>query len=137
MGRVVNEDCPIIPNEVFRLRYGDNEKDYWIVAPTHDSIVSFPDPRYNHLRYNDTEEQTVNMLFLPLVVLDKLEEGGIPITMRESITEHEYELYNEHIAKTAMNVVEVEEVIDPVEAEVQKAHEHLDEEINYYLKEWE
>lgn len=136
-----HEKCPIEPDKAIRYVFGPDEDDYLLIAPSHDSIVMFPDPKYNHVRYFDMDEGEMRMVWLPPEVLADLFDAGIPHTKRDSISECEYEAYLEFTGKLAMHEVEIEplalEAGDPIEAEVQKAHQHIDAELDYYLKEWE
>jgi hypothetical protein len=135
------KECPIEPDKIVKLNIAGTEL---IIAPSHDSIQLFPDSRYSYLRYYDTPEGQIRMVWLPQDVLADLFDMGIPHTVRESITESEYEGYQTYLSRLSMRDVEVEEVEeplalpagDPIDAEVQKAHEHLDDEIAYYFKEW-
>lgn len=145
-----HKDCPVVPNDVIRLRYGETDDDVLHVAATHDSVQMFPDPRYNYLRYYDVDDRNIIAVFLAQNVLAELVEGGIPLCIRNSITEGEVEVYEHHIGKLAtaaagmMNCIDLEEATDaplelmpgdPIDAEVQKATAHLDEELRYYLGE--
>lgn len=139
-----HEKCPIEPDTAIRYVFGPDEDDYLLIAPSHDSIVVFPDSRYNHVRYYDAEEGQMRMVWLPPEVLADLFDSGIPHTKRDSISECEYDGYLASIGRLAMDGVEIVEVEqlalpvgDPIEAEMQKAHEHFDTELDYYLREWE
>jgi len=136
------KECPIEPDNAVRYFYGEDEDDYLLIAPSHDSINIFPDSKYNHLRYYDADEGQMRTVWLPAHVLADLHDMGIPHTKRDSITECEYEAYQSYLGRLAGNVVEVEEVEqlalppgDPIDAEVQRATQNLDAEINYYLGE--
>ena len=139
------KECPIIPDMAIHVKYGDDEDNYLLVAPSHDTIQLFPDSRYNHLKYFDPAEGGLRPIWLPAHVLADLHDMGIPHTRRESITECEYEAYQTYMGRLAGHVVEVEEVGqlalpagDPIDAEVQKASQNLDAEIEFYLgHEWE
>lgn len=133
------KECPIEPDKAIRFRYGDDEDDYLLIAPSHDSIVVFPDSKYNHVRYYDADEGQMRMVWLPAEVLADLFDSGIPHTKRESISQCEYEGYLASIGRAALSGVEQLALPpgDPIEAEVQKAHDHFDAELDYYLKEWE
>lgn len=134
------KECPIEPDKIVRINIGGDEL---IVAPSHDSIQLFPDSRYSYLRYFDTPEGEIRMVWLPQHVLADLFDMGIPHTIRESITESEYEGYQTYISRLAMREVEVEEVPeplalppgDPIDAEVQKAMQQFDKEWEYYRDE--
>ena len=129
-----HEKCPIEPDEALRFTYGPEEDDYLLIAASHDSIIMFPDSKYNHLRYYDYEEGAMRMVFLPPEALADLYDAGIPHTKRNSISQCEYEGWQDYMGRVAMNEVE----IDPIDAEVQKAHQTLDAELDYYLHhEWE
>lgn len=137
----MSENCPIEPDKAIRYVFGPDEDDYLLIAPSHDSIVMFPDPKYNHLRYFDAEEEAMRMVWLPAEALADLYDAGIPHTKRNSISQCEYEGYQSFLGAAALQGVEIEplalEAGDPIDAEVQKAHEHIDAELDYYLKEWE
>lgn len=122
------KECPIVPTEAINLRYGEGEEDYLAVSATHDSIQMFPDPRYTYLRYWNHLTNEMQACFLSEDVMADLADGGIPVTIRESITELEHNLYENHIGKIlAAQVVEVEEVPEY----------HLeDSEINFFMEEW-
>lgn len=134
------KECPIEADKIVKLNIGAEEL---IIAPSHDSIQLFPDSRYSYLRYFDTPEGEIRMVWLPQDVLADLFDMGIPHTIRESITESEYEGYQTYLSRLAMREVEVEEVPeplaleagDPIDAEVQKATQSLDAELDYYLGE--
>lgn len=121
-------ECPIVPTTAINLRYGESENDYLAVSATHDSIQMFPDPRYTYLRYWNHLTNEMQACFLSEDVMADLADGGIPVTIRESITELEHNLYENHIGKIlAAQVVEVEEVPEY----------HLeDSEINFFMEEW-
>lgn len=141
-----HKECPIIPNNAIRLNYGEDEDDNLMVAASHDSIQMFPDPRYTHLRYWDHRDQSLKAVWLAQEVLADLMDAGIPITIRESITESEYECFEHYLGQISTaaiaEIIDIDEAPlelmpgDPIEAEVQKAHEHLEAELNYFLKEW-
>lgn len=121
-----HRDCPIVPNDVVRLRYGEGEDDNIVVAPSHDAIQMFPDPRYTHLRYWDHTDGQMKAVWLNDQVMADLADAGIPITIRESITDTEHELYERYVGQIALaTAIEV----DPVANEVA----HLDAEIDYYF----
>ena len=123
-------ECPIVPNFTIRLRFGEAEDEVLYVAPSHDNIQVFPDSRYNYLRYYDDQTREAKAIFLAHNVLADLVDGGIPVCKRESITEGEVEIYEHHLGKLAIRAAN-----DPIEAEVQAATAHLDEELKYYLGE--
>ncbi len=129
------KECPIEPDNAIRYHYGEGEDDYLLIAPSHDSIVIFPDSKYNHLRFYDADEGHMRTVWLPAHVLADLHDMGIPHTKRESITECEYEAYQQFLGRLAGHTVEVEPLAlppgDPIDAEVQKAHDHLDAEWRY------
>lgn len=132
------KECPIEPDKIVKVNIGGMEL---IVAPSHDSIQLFPDSRFSYLRYFDTPEGEIRMVWLPQDVLADLYDMGIPHTIRESITESEYEGYQTYLSRLSLRDVEVvEEPLalppgDPIDAEVQRATQNLDAEINYYLGE--
>lgn len=138
-----HKPCPIVPSDVIRLRYGEDDDDVLHVAATHDSVQMFPDPRYNYLRYYDVDDRNIIAVFLAQNVLAELVEGGIPLCIRNSITEGEVEVYEHHlgrIATTAVGMLAPDAPLelmpgDPIDAEVQKATAHLDDELRYYLGE--
>lgn len=141
-----HKECPVVPNNIIRLRYGEGEDEALHVAATHDSVQMFPDPRYNYLRYYDTDTKNIIAVFLGQNVLADLVENGIPLSIRESITEGEVETYEHHIGKVAAAgmamIAPVDEPLalgpgDPIDAEVQKAHEHFDAELSWFMGEWE
>ena len=121
-------ECPIVPTEAINLRYGEGEEDYLAVSATHDSIQMFPDPRYTYLRYWNHITNEMQACFLAEEVMADLADGGIPVTIRDSITELEHNLYENHVGRIlAAQVVEVEEVPETL----------TDAEIDYYLNhEW-
>lgn len=138
-------ECPITPDNAVRYHYGEGEDEYLLIAPSHDSIQMFPDSRYNHLRYYDADDRQMRMVWLPAEVLADLYDAGIPHTKRESITECEYEGFVTFLGRvSASSALELETVEplalgagDPIDTEVQKAREHLDDEIDFYLyHEW-
>lgn len=130
----MSENCPIVPNEAIRFNFGESEEESFIVAASHDSVQMFSDPRYTHLRYFDGQEGELRILWLPEEVIAQLVEMGIPVTIRESITETEHECYQTYLGKVSTaQIVE----IDPIESEVERAHQHFDAELDYFLKEWE
>lgn len=122
------KEFPIIPNEVLKLTFGDEEDEYLLVCASHDSIQAFGDSQYDHLRYYEPEEGQLKAIWLSSEILTRLIEAGIPVTPRESITEGEYECYQKYLARVAMSCVEVEEV-----PEVQLT----DAEIDWFWKELE
>lgn len=133
------KECPIVPDKIVKLNIAGTEL---IIAPSHDSIQLFPDSRLSYLRYFDTSEGQIRMVWLPQDVLADLFDMGIPHTIRESITESEYEGYQTYLGRLSLRDMEVEEVEplalppgDPIDAEVQRATQNLDAEINYYLGE--
>lgn len=128
----MNEDCPIVPSEAIRFSFGDEQE--FLVAASHDSIQVFPDPKYTHLRYFDSQEGELRILWLPEEVLTQLIEMGIPVTVRESITEVEHSCYERYLGQVSMAAI-VE--VDPIEAEMERVHEHFDAELDYFLKELE
>lgn len=128
----MSENCPIVPNEAIRFSFGE-EQDF-IVAASHDSVQMFPDPKYTHLRYFDGQEGELRILWLPEEVIEQLVEMGIPVTIRESITEAEHGCYEKYLGQVSMaEIVE----IDPIEQEMERTHQHFDAELDYFLKEWE
>ena len=67
--------------------------EYNISAAT-DTVVSFYETKYDHLRYLDQEKECITLEFLPHNVLACMVEYGIPLTHRRStIMECEYEEY--------------------------------------------
>lgn len=137
------KECPIVPDNAVRYFYGEDEDDYLLIAPSHDSINIFPDSKYNHLRYYDGDEEQMRCVFLPAHVLADLHDMGIPHTRRDSITQCEYIAYQEYLGRLAGHTVAVEEVEeplalppgDPIDAEVQKAHDSFDQAWNYFRDE--
>lgn len=126
-----------MPTEAVRVNLDpDDEDNYLIVCATHDSVMLFPDPEFDYLRYYDSQDKEQKAYWLPKDILYALLKHGIPPTERESITEDEYQCYLRTVGKLAIEDVEVIEV-DVIEAEVQKAHQTIDAELDYYLKEWE
>ena len=140
-----HKDCPIIPNQMVRIPYGEDDEEALLVAPSHDSVQIFPDSRYNHLRYFNHEEGALQAIFLPAEILAQLVEvHGIPMSKRESITEGEVECYEYWLGKIASlgySLLEETNTVEPsedfIEAEVQRAHEHIDAELDFYIREWE
>jgi hypothetical protein len=111
-------ECPIEPDTAVRYFYGEDEDDYLLIAPSHDSINIFPDSRYNHLRYYDADEGQMRTVWLPAHVLADLHDMGIPHTKRDSITECEYEAYQKYLGKLSSDIIEIEEVKESdIEAE--------------------
>ena len=125
-----HRECPIVPNEIIRLRYGEGEDDMLRVAPTHDTIQMFPDPQYNYLRYYDAEQEQMIAVFLAHEILADLVDGGIPLCIRGSITEAEVEIYETHVGKMVASCIEIEEVQEPQLT-------LTDAEIEYFWKEIE
>lgn len=128
------EKCPIIPT--FSIKVLIDDENYLLVSPTHDTIQVFPEMEYNYLRYYDAQTLEMKAYFFDNEVLADLFDEGIPVTRRESITEEEYNLYAKQMGKQALSIIEVDEVPelmpgDPIDTEVQKAHEHLEEELDY------
>lgn len=123
----MNGECPIVPDQGITFSVGENQQ--FMVAASHDSVQMFPDPRYTHLRYFDAEHDTLRVVWLPDEVLTDLIEMGIPVTIRESITQCEYECYERYLGQvSAAQIVEVVEVEEP----------HLtDAEIDWFWKEIE
>lgn len=107
-----HKECPIIPNNVIRLTYGEGPDDVLHVAPTHDTVQMFPEPKYNYLRYYDVDTTNIIAVFLGQNVLAELVEGGIPLCIRDSITEGEVEVYEHHVGKIAAAGMAM---IEPVE----------------------
>lgn len=139
------KDCPIVPAESIRVNLNEDEEDYIIVSATHDTIQSFSENKYDYLRYYDADTGELKAFWFPADLLADLYDAGIPLTKRESITILEYQLYCKQVGRLGLeDVVDVEEIEeplalmpgDPIDAEVQKAHEHIDAELSYYLKEW-
>lgn len=120
-----HRECPIVPNNVIRVRFGENDEDCLLIAPSHDSIQIFPDSKYNHLRYYDSDEQALRAVWLASHVLADLHDMGIPHTSRESVTESEHEAYMQYLSQIAIETTGVE--VDPVE----EAMANLDEEWKY------
>ena len=122
-----HRECPIVPANIVRLRYGEDEDDVLVVSPTHDTIQMFPNPDYTYLRYFNPEQGELVAVWLGQEVLADLVDEGIPLCIRDCITEQEVELYERHLGKIAANFIDVEEVPEP----------HLsDAEISYFLEEW-
>lgn len=121
-------ETPIVPSEVFKLTFGDGEGEHLLICASHDSVQMFPDERLNHLRYYDNTTDELKAIWLDGDILTKLVEAGIPITLRETITEGEHECYKTYLGRLSMSCVEVEEVPEV----------HLtDAEIEYFWKEIE
>lgn len=119
-----HRDCPIVPDETIRLNLSNN--DYLLIAAHADSIQMFPDPDLTHLRYYDNDDKQLKAIWLPEDILAELLDRGIPLTMRESITESEMEAYAQYMGKIALAS---QIAVDPVEQEIA----HLDAEIDYYF----
>jgi hypothetical protein len=130
-----HEKCPIEPDKAIRYVFGPDEDDYLLIAPSHDSIVMFPDPKYNHLRYFDAEEEAMRMVWLPAEALADLYDAGIPHTKRNSISQCEYEGYQSFLGAAALHGVGVEQLAleagDPIDAEVQRATQAFEKEWDY------
>lgn len=92
--------CPVVENKAARVNLADN--DYLLVTASHDSVQMFPDPRFTHLRYYDGDDNTLKALWLPEEVLADLMDFGIPVTIRESITEDEFNCWTEWMGRCAM-----------------------------------
>lgn len=145
-----HRECPIVPDQAIRLNYG-TEEEYLLVAPSHDVIVMFPDPKYNHLRYWSPEERRIKAIWLNDEMLADLNDAGIPVVIRNSISECEYSAYKEYLAHIALESVEVDYVEIPdeydrvmpqyieedssFEAEILDATKNLDAELRYFLSE--
>lgn len=144
----------VVPNSSITYRVGPDEDDMLYISPSHDSVQRFVEPKYNYLRYYSPQTMQIVAVFLGHEVLADLMDEGIPASeIRDKISEGEMEAY-EHwcgrmavAATTMMNCIEVEEAMDeqaplelmpgdPIEAEVQKAHEHFDGELEWFFGEW-
>lgn len=110
------KECPITPDNVIRVRFGDDEDDCLLIAPSHDSIQVFPESKYNHLRYYDPNEQALRAVWLAAHVLADLHDMGVPHTKRESITESEYGAYMQYLSQIVVETAGVE--VDPIEEAV-------------------
>jgi len=121
----MNGECPIVPSGLIKLTYGDEKDDYLLISASHDSVQMFSDETYNHLRYYDGSTGELKAIWLGGAALTGLIQSGIPITIRESITEGEYECYQTYLSRVSMACVEIEEV------------QLSDAEIDFYLGEWE
>lgn len=97
--------CPIVPNDVVRLRYGEEEDEYLSVSPAHDTIQMFAEPEYNYLRYYNEDNKNILVIFLADTILADL------------VDEKEYELYQTHIGRVAMVGIEKEEQLTDAEIE--------------------
>lgn len=90
----MNEDCPITPDECIRLELDEDGEDYLLIAASADSIQRFTNPQYNHLRYWDTNEGKIKLVFLGHTVLADLMDAGVPRSeIRKSITQAEYDAW--------------------------------------------
>lgn len=112
-------------------------KRYEVSAAT-DSVIRFVDNKFDYLRYLDPEEHAITLHWLGQAALGSIVAFGIPETrQRKTIQECEY---GEYLRWHNLETGETEPLAlppgDPIDAEVQKAHEHLDAEIAFYLKEW-
>lgn len=116
-------ECPITPDNVIRVNL--NDYDELVVAASHDSIQMFPDHKYNYLRYWDPQEGKMKAVWLDEEYLSELNDRGIPITIRESITESEHDSYGVYMGQIAL-----EEVI------IETVPENMDAEIDYFIGEW-
>jgi len=94
-----HRECPEIEDFTVRIKLSDDIE--LLVAPSHDSIVMFPDPQYTYLRYFDHEDNVLRAIWLPEEVYAQLAEMGIPITMRESITLGEKECHAQYLGQIA------------------------------------
>lgn len=104
-------ECPIVPDQAITFSFGEEDEQSFMVAASHDSIQMFPDPKYTHLRYFDAQAESMRVVWLPENVLADLADMGIPVTIRESITQSEYECYERYLGQvSAAQVIEVEEV---------------------------
>jgi hypothetical protein len=120
-------ECPIVPDQAITFSFGEEDEQSFMVAASHDSIQMFPDPKYTHLRYFDAQAESMRVVWLPENVLADLADMGIPVTIRESITQSEYECYERYLGQvSAAQVIEVEEVPETL----------TDAEIQFYLDEW-
>lgn len=146
-----HRETPIIPNEIVPVEFEDGT--YLNYGGWVDSIHMFAESRLSHVKYWD-ENGCVSFQFLSDELLAGLAERGIPVVMRDSIFEREVQAHKDHCwnLAEALGMVVLEDEIDytqlpppvplelmpgdPIEAEVQKAHEHIDAEADYYLKEW-
>lgn len=130
-----HRECPIVPANIIRLRYGEDDEDELVVSPTHDTVQMFPDPKYTYLRYFNPQAGELVAVWLQQEVLADLVDAGIPLCIRSEITEQEHELYEQHMGKIALagvsNCIEVEEHMDEV-----NAANLTDAEIDFYLDEW-
>lgn len=98
--------CPIVENKAARVSLADDE--YLVITASHDSIQMFPDPRFTHLRYYDGDDNLMKAMFLPEEVMADLADFGIPVTIRESITEEEHQTWIEWMGRCAMIGIDAE-----------------------------
>src|SRR5690606_16770318 len=85
-------ECPIIPNEVVPVQFGDEVLQYggWV-----DSVHMFPEARLSHAKYY-AETGVLSFQFLEADILAALVERGIPLVIRESIFEREVEAHKNY-----------------------------------------
>lgn len=81
-------ECPIVENKCIELSFGLG---HVLVSASCDSIQMFPEPAYTHLRLFDNG--FMKALFLDEEIMADLADMGIPVTIRDSITESEHEGY--------------------------------------------
>ena len=95
---------PIIPDFMGCLEI--NGYEYNISSAT-DTVVAFFEPKYDHLRYLNPDEECITLEFLPHDVLGTIVRYCIPLTHRRStIMECEYEEYLAWQVKNGMSEFE-------------------------------
>jgi len=154
-----HKECPVVPDQLLtaNVKLPNGEYEEIQVAKGCDVIYMFPDSRANYLQYIDNKRQIIDRRFLGHTALAVFHDYGIPVSFRTDITESEIDAHKNHCFEVAMYEVpemymawtqefdpgtppEVPKELmpgDPIEAEVQKAHEHFDAELSWFMGEWE
>lgn len=97
--------CPIVENQCLQLRFGTGEV---LVSASCDTIQMFPDPQYTHLRLYDQIRGSLRMIFLDDDIMSELVGFGIPVTIRESITQAEHESWMNYMGQIAVASMDIE-----------------------------
>lgn len=130
----------IVPDQTISVRVGER---IYEVSPATDCVIRFIEPQYDYLRYLDLEEQAITLHWLGQAALGSLVGLGIPDTRtRQKMQECEYNQYLAwHGLESGLVVPDEQLALPPgypIDAEVQKASQNLDAEIEFYLNhEWE
>lgn len=85
------EECPIVEARYFLVPCGEMMLK---ISPSHDFIMTFPDPKFNYLLYWDNNERCQKIIFCNQAGLDYLHtECGLAPIHRDKITDHEVDMW--------------------------------------------